>query len=84
LLEDRWIGCHPAHAIFVDKFFQAAFGDKTARQKIEPYRLAVILQRFEGIHERLFLVIAGAGNLMLGNLILGSLQYLVRNETEFR
>ena len=53
LLEDRGVRRHPAQAVFVDELLQAAFGDEAARQKIEPYRLAVVLQRFESIHCRL-------------------------------
>ncbi len=69
LLEDRGVRRHPAQAVFVDKLFQSAFGKKAARQKIEPNRLAMVGQRFEGVHCRLFLVILGLGNRVRGDLI---------------
>ena len=64
LLENRGVRSHPAQAVLIDELFQAAFGDEAARQKIEPHRLAMVLQRFESIHCRLFLAIIGLGNLV--------------------
>ena len=84
LLEDRRIRRDPAQAVFVDELLQPAIGDKAARQKIEPHRLAVVLQRFESIHCRLFLRSWAPDFLSLGDLILGGFDYLIRNETEFR
>ena len=45
LLEDRRVRRHPAQAVVIGELFQAAVGDKTAGQEIEPDGLAVIRKR---------------------------------------
>ena len=45
LLEDRRVRRHPAQAVVIGELLQAALGDKTAGQEIEPDGLAVIRER---------------------------------------
>ena len=44
LFEDGRIGGYPRQSVFIHELLKMPFGDETARKKIEPHRLAVILQ----------------------------------------
>ncbi len=55
VLEDRGVRRHAAQAVLVAELLEAAFGDEAAREKIEPNRLAVVLERFQSIHRPPFL-----------------------------
>src|ERR1700756_767435 len=50
LLEDRRVGGDALHAVGVDKLLQDALGDEAASQKIQPDRLAMAFECFDGIH----------------------------------
>ena len=50
LLEDRGIGGDAFHPVGVDQLFQVALGDEAASQKIQPDRLAMAFECFDGIH----------------------------------
>jgi len=54
LLEDRRIGRDALDAVGIDQLFQVAFGDEAAGQEIQPDRLAVLFEFFDGIHDALF------------------------------
>src|SRR6202022_1924269 len=53
-LEDRRIGRDALDAVGIDQLFQVAPGDEAAGQEIQPDRLAVFFERFDGIHDALF------------------------------
>src|ERR1700676_1962555 len=55
LLEDGRVRRHPAQAVVIGELLQAALGDETAGQEIEPDGLAVIRKRLQRIHCREFL-----------------------------
>ncbi len=54
LLEDRRIRRDALDAVIIDQPFQLALDDEAAGQEIEPDRLAVLFQCFDGIHDALF------------------------------
>ena len=51
LLEDRRIRRDALDAVGIDQLFQFALGDEAAGQEIQPDRLAVIFECFDGIHD---------------------------------
>src|SRR6202011_6019655 len=53
-LEDRRIGRDALDAVGIDQLFQVAPGDEAAGQEIQPDRLAVLFECFDGIHDALF------------------------------
>ena len=53
-LEDRWIRGDPLDAVGLDQLFEVALGDEAAGQEIQPDRLAVVFECFDGIHDALF------------------------------
>jgi hypothetical protein len=55
LLENRRIRGHALDAIGIDQLFQVAFGDEAAGEEIQPDRLAVVFECFDGIHDALLL-----------------------------
>ena len=55
LFENRRVRRDALDAIGVDQLFQVAFGDEAAGQEIQPDRLAVAFECFDGIHDALFL-----------------------------
>ena len=54
LLEDRRIRRDALDAVVIDQLFQLALGDEAAGQEIQPDRLAVLFECFDGIHDALF------------------------------
>src|ERR1700710_3070654 len=54
LLEDRRIRRDAFDAVGIDQLFQVALGDEAAGQEIQPDRLAVVFECFDGIHDALF------------------------------
>ncbi len=54
LLEDRRIRRDPFDAVIIDQPFQVALDDEAAGQEIQPDRLAVLFECFDGIHDALF------------------------------
>ena len=54
LFEDRRVRCDALDAVGVDQVFQVALGDEAAGQEIQPDRLAVLFECFDGIHDALF------------------------------
>jgi len=54
LLEDRRIGGDALDAVAVDQLLEVALGDKAAGQEIQPDRLAVRFECFDGIHDGFF------------------------------
>ena len=54
LLEDRRIRRDALDAVGVDQLLQVALGDEAAGQEIQPDRLAVVFECFDGIHDALF------------------------------
>ncbi len=55
LFEDRRIRRDALDAVAVDQLLQVAFGYEAAGQEIQPDRLAVVFECFDGIHDALFL-----------------------------
>ena len=53
LLEDRRVGRDALDAVGVDQLLQVALGDEAAGQEIQPDRLAVVFECFDGIHDAL-------------------------------
>src|SRR6476469_1738677 len=54
LLEDRWIRRDALDAVVINQVFQVALDDEAAGQEIQPDRLAVLFECFDGIHDALF------------------------------
>src|SRR5882757_10967262 len=54
LLEDRRVRRDALDAVGIDQRFQVALGDEAAGQEVEPDRLAVVFECFDGIHDGLF------------------------------
>ncbi len=54
LLENRWVRRDALDAVAVDQFFQVALGDEAAGEEIQPDRLAVVFECFDGIHDACF------------------------------
>ena len=54
LLEDRRIRRDALDAVVIDQPFQVALDDEAAGQEIQPDRLAVLFECFDGIHDALF------------------------------
>src|ERR1700688_4465369 len=54
LLEDRRMRRDALDAVSIDQLLQVAFGDEAAGQEIQPDRLAVVFECFDGIHDALF------------------------------
>ena len=54
LLEDRRVRRDALDAVAVDQLFQVALGDETAGEEIQPDRLAVAFECFDGIHDACF------------------------------
>ena len=55
LLENRRIRGDALDAVGIDQLLQVALGDEAAGQKIQPDRLAVVFECFDGIHDGLVL-----------------------------
>src|ERR1700675_3642825 len=55
LLENRRIRGDALDAVAIDQFLQVALGDEAAGQEIQPDRLAVVFECFDGIHDGLVL-----------------------------
>src|ERR1700744_2052456 len=54
LLEDRRVRRNALDAVAVDQLFQVALGDEAAGEEIQPDRLAVAFEGFDGIHDACF------------------------------
>ena len=55
LFENRRVRGHAFDAVLLDQLFQVAVGDEAAGEEIEPNRLAMGFECFDGIHGALFL-----------------------------
>jgi hypothetical protein len=55
LFEDRRVRRDALDAVGIDQLFQVAPGDEAAGQEIQPDRLAMVFECFDGIHDALFL-----------------------------
>ena len=51
LFEDRRVRGHALDAVGVDQLLQVALGDEAAGEEIQPDRLAVVFECFDGIHD---------------------------------
>ncbi len=60
LFEDRGVGGDAFHPVGIDQFLQFALGDEAAGQKVEPDRLAMSFECFDGVHGACFCLILGA------------------------
>src|ERR1700688_4959934 len=54
LLEDRRMRRDALDAVSIDQLLQVAFGDEAAGQEIQPDRLAVVFECFDGVHDACF------------------------------
>src|SRR4030088_3540129 len=54
LLEDRRVRRHALDAVAIDQLLQVAVGDEAAGEEIQPDRLAMVFECFDGIHDALF------------------------------
>src|SRR5450432_434872 len=54
LFEDRRVRRDALDAVGIDQRFQVALGDEAAGQKIQPDRLAMVFECFDGIHDACF------------------------------
>ena len=59
LFEDRGVGGDAFHPVGIDQFLQFALGDEAAGQKVEPDRLAMSFECFDGVHGACFCLIWG-------------------------
>ena len=49
--EDRRVRCHTLDAIGIDQRLEVALGDEAAGEEVEPDRLAMVFECFDGIHD---------------------------------
>src|SRR6185503_14327535 len=51
LLEDRGVRRHPFDAVGLDQRLEVALGDEAAGKEVQPDRLAMFFECFDGIHD---------------------------------